>query len=88
VLGATSAFLDGARVILLYQKENIEINQIKSLTCTPSKSQSHGAASDSSTMTVRTLSLSRTLLNLIIISPSTRCSSSCAMMCAKNRHDY
>ncbi len=42
-----------------------------------------GAASERSTTTVSTLILSRALRNLIMISPSTRCSSSLAMIWAK-----
>src|SRR5260370_41912891 len=71
------------RVILLNQNETIGIIQIRRRTWTPKRSQSHGAASDSNTTRVRTPSLFRALLNRIITSPSTRCSSSCAMILAK-----
>src|SRR5712664_874087 len=78
-----STYLDGGRLTLLTQKEIIGTIQISNLICTPRKGQSHGTASDTNSSTARTPSLFRALLNLMIISPSTRCSSSWAMMCAK-----
>src|SRR5438552_14090270 len=70
-------------LILLTQNEIMGTDHIKSLTCTPRNSQSQGATSDTSTINVRMLSLFRILRILIIISPSTRCSSSWAIIWAK-----
>src|SRR5439155_26993883 len=71
---------NGELLNLFNQNETIGTYQTRSLTCIPRKNQPHRAASERSTMTVRRLSLFLILRNLIIISPSTRCSSSCAMM--------